>query len=274
MSHIPIIILWAASHGLCGERPPKTFYVWPNSSGCSGEIVLMAAAFPGLRSLCLAINKSLWITGEAGSQCSCVHVWAGQWNDWSSGGLRARKNAVWWDCRLGGRGGEGRGGGQVLTAWRETKDTLHFAQRSPKKNCAINMVQDQRGERFVMKSCTRESVWVKPVWIPWCSTDIYHFLPERQADPWAHSARRTITTLNGLLIGPDGSQSEREDQVTGKPLHLSAPTWYFTWLSSVPASHYLSNTISNWGSLCAVRSSSQGVPLCVGSSETSSHGCG
>ena len=139
-------------------------------------------------------------------------------------------------------GGEGRGGGQVLTAWRETKDTLHFAQRSPKKNCAINMVQDQRGERFVMKSCRRESVWVKPVWIPWCSTDIYHFLPERQADPWAHSARRTITTLNGLLIGPDGSQSEREDRVTGKPLHLSAPTWYFTWLSpsiSLPVQYNL-----------------------------------
>lgn len=135
MSHVPIIIMWAVSHGICGEWPPKTFYVWPNSSVCSGEIVLMAAAFPGLRSLCLAINKSLWITGEAGSQCSCVRVWAGQWNDWSSGGLRARKNAVWWDCRLGGRGGEGRGGGQVLTAWRETKDTLHVVQGSLEKLC-------------------------------------------------------------------------------------------------------------------------------------------
>lgn len=77
------------------ERPPNTFNVWPNSPVRSGEIVLMAAAFSGLRSLCLAINKSLWITGEAGSQCSCVRVWAGQWNDWSSGGLSARKNAVW-----------------------------------------------------------------------------------------------------------------------------------------------------------------------------------
>lgn len=74
----------------------SSFYVQLNS-------VLMA----GLRSLCLAINKSLWITGKAGSQCSCVHVWAGQRNDWSSGGLRARKNAVRWDCRLGVR--EGRG---------------------------------------------------------------------------------------------------------------------------------------------------------------------
>lgn len=55
----------------------------------------MAAAFSGLRSLCLAINKSLWITGEAGSECSCMRVWAGQWNDWSLGGLSTQKNAVW-----------------------------------------------------------------------------------------------------------------------------------------------------------------------------------
>lgn len=32
-------------------------------------------------------------------------------------------------------GGEGRGGGQVLTAWRETKDTLHVVQGSLEKLC-------------------------------------------------------------------------------------------------------------------------------------------
>ena len=107
---------------------------------CSGEIVLMAAAFPGLRSLCLAINKSLWITGEAGSQCSCVRVWAGQWNDWSSGGLRARKNAVWWDCRLGGRGGEGWGTGADCMEGNK-RHTSRCSEKSLKKNCVINMVQ-------------------------------------------------------------------------------------------------------------------------------------
>lgn len=47
----------------------------------------------------------------------------------------------------------------------------------------------------------------------------------------------------GLSIGPDSSQSEYREWVTGKLLCLSALTWYFTWLSSDPASHYLSNTI-------------------------------
>lgn len=94
------------------------FYEWPN-------FVLMAAAFPGLRSLCLAINKSLWITGEAGSQYSCVRVWAGQRNDWSSGGLRARKNAVWWDCRLGGREGGGREGDRCWLHRGEKKKKNH-----------------------------------------------------------------------------------------------------------------------------------------------------
>lgn len=73
------------------------------------RLFLRAVAFPGLRSLCLAINKSLWINGEAGSQYSCVRVWAGQWNDWSTSGLSTRKNAVWWDCRLGAREGQRTG---------------------------------------------------------------------------------------------------------------------------------------------------------------------
>lgn len=81
---------------------------------------------------------------------------------------------------------------------------------------------------------------------------------------WTHSACRTITTLGewGLSIGSGGSQSECRKPVTGKPVHLSALTWYFTWLSSDPASHYLCNTIYNWDALCPVSSSSQGAPLC------------
>lgn len=81
---------------------------------------------------------------------------------------------------------------------------------------------------------------------------------------WTHSACRTITTLSewGPSIGSGCSQSECRKWVTGKPLHLSALTWYFTWLSSDPASHYLSNTIYNWDALCPVSSSSQGAPLC------------
>lgn len=72
--------------------------------------------------------------------------------------------------------------------------------------------------------------------------------------------------VNGdLWLALDSSQSERKEWVTGKSLSLSALTWYFTWLSSDPASHYLSNTIYNWGSLCLVSSSSQGVLLCLAS---------
>lgn len=155
------------------EWPPKTFYVWPNSSVCSGKIVLMAAAFSGLKSLCLAINKSLWITGEAGSQYSCVRVWAGQWNDWSSGGLRARKNAVWWDCRLGGWEG-GRGVGQVLTTWRETKGTLHFLHGSKsQKLCGKSDLWPRKCSFLVVISCTKESVkkskkLLQSLWILWC----------------------------------------------------------------------------------------------------------
>lgn len=90
------------------------------SKRCSDKIALMAATFSGLRSLCLALNKGFWITGETCSQYSCVRVGAGQWNDWSSGGLSARKNAVWWDFRLRGREGKGTGaeGGKQKTHFR------------------------------------------------------------------------------------------------------------------------------------------------------------
>lgn len=79
---------------------------------------------------------------------------------------------------------------------------------------------------------------------------------------WAHSACRTITSPGewGLLIGFCSSQSECKEWVTGKPLHLSALTWYFTCRSSDAASHYLSNTICNWGSLCPLSCSRQVAP--------------
>lgn len=84
----------------------------------------------------------------------------------------------------------------------------------------------------------------------------------RQAYLWAHSVCRTITMSEWrVAIGPDDNQSQYREWVTRKPLRLSALTWYFTWLSSDPASHYLSNSIYNWGALCPVSSSSQGVPL-------------
>lgn len=70
-----------------------------------------------------------------------------------------------------------------------------------------------------------------------------------------------IMSEPGLLIGPGSSQWKGRKWVTG----LSALTWYFTWRRSEPASHYLSNTVYNWGSLCPVKSSSQGVPLYLGS---------
>lgn len=84
----------------------------------------------------------------------------------------------------------------------------------------------------------------------------------RQAYLCAHSVCSTITMSEwGPPIGPDDSQSQCRERVTRKPLHLSPLTWYFTWLSADPASHYLSNRIYNWGTLCPVSSSSQGVPL-------------
>ena len=103
---------WLCGHGGAVERA----CVWPDCPARSGKTVLIVEAFPRLRGLCLAINKSLWITG---SQYSCVRVWAGQWNDCSSGGLSTHKNAVWWDCRLGER----RGGGQVLIFQKADKKT-------------------------------------------------------------------------------------------------------------------------------------------------------
>lgn len=108
-----------------------TVCVCPDTSVRSGKTVLMVAAFLGLRSLCPAINKSPWITGEAGSQYSCVRVWAGQWNDWSSGGLSARKNAVWWDCRLGGREGKGTGADSTEGNKRHTSISPWLRGKSP-----------------------------------------------------------------------------------------------------------------------------------------------
>lgn len=62
------------------------------------------------------------MAGEAGSQHSCTHVQAGQRNDCSSGGP---KNAVWRDCRIGGRGPKVRGGlGEGDSAGRESRVNL------------------------------------------------------------------------------------------------------------------------------------------------------
>lgn len=229
----------------------------------------MAAAFSGLRTLCLAINKSLWISGEAGTQYSCVRVWAGHWNDWSSGGLRARKNAVWWDCRLGGREGSGTGADYVQGNKRHTSlsSGINMEKMCGKRRFLTKEVYFPtmilRGKESVNKA--EASLIVVDSVVLWhLATTLSTFetgLPMSSLCLWDNN------NLNEgwLLIGPDRSQSESKEWVTSKLLHLSALTWYFTWLSTDPASHYLSNTIQNWGSLCPVGSCSRGVPVCLAS---------
>lgn len=126
--------------------------------------VLTAAAFTRLWFLCLAINKRLWIAGEAGSQYSCLHVQAGRRNDWSSGGL---KNAVWRDCRIGGRArkerwGEALGeGGEVLGG-------------TPEENSQSGWFKKERGVLMIKRrtGLTQKLLWI----VRWCD-EVYSTLP-------------------------------------------------------------------------------------------------
>lgn len=73
--------------------------------------------------------------------------------------------------------------------------------------------------------------------------------------------RPTVPVSTSRLQDNDAGRTRRSDwpaipvQATAPP--VSALTWYFTWLSSDLASHYLSNTTYNWGTLCPGSSSSQ-----------------
>lgn len=213
--------------------------------------------FQYLGSLCLAINKSPRITGEAGSEYSCMRVWAGQKNDWSSGGLSTRKNVVWWDCRLGGR-------------WEGDRCWFHV-WGNPQAHSTRNwkkIIDDRGGGVFVFSGWNFSKVPNKAnsslirvkSGILWHLAPFFYF---SDGPNCRHIPNCTVIIMSepGLLIGPGSSQWEGRKWVTG----LSALTWYFTWRRSEPASHYLSNTVYNWGSLCPVKSSSQGVPLYLGS---------
>lgn len=178
-----------------------------------------------------------------------MRVWAGQHSDWSSGGLSTRKNAVWWDCRLERRegGGNGTGGGKQITltflhggeTWNVVCKRIHFVGF-----LSLYHLQKKQASEFGFAVSLL-------------------FLHMRQAYLWANSACWTITTLSGcrISIGHSSSQSQCREWVTRKPQHTSCPYLILYLPELRPASHYLSNTIYNWGTLCPESSSSQGVLL-------------